>query len=146
MSRPLITRPTIRPAGVVRGETRGERDQDLGDHRRGTADQGGGQQHREPGREAGRHLGEGGDRQQDGDQAALLRPVAERHQEEHADHVTDLGERDQCARGGRADREDVPQGRQQGLRVVQVGDRRAGGDGQQRDQPAGHAVRGCGTV
>ena len=47
--------------------------------------------------------------EQDGDQAALLQPVAERDQEEHADHVADLGERDQSAGGGGADVEDAAQ-------------------------------------
>ncbi|MGI3229484.1 hypothetical protein ACRJ4B_42750 [Streptomyces sp. GTA36] len=79
---------------------------------------------------------------QHGDQAALLQPVAERDEQEHAEDVADLGEGDQPAGGRLAHVEDVAQRGQQGLGVVQVGDRHARGGGQEHDQPSRHTECG----
>ena len=138
VSRPLITRPMMRPRAWSEARL-GEGDEDLGDDRGATADEGGDQQHREAG-QAG-DQSERGDRQQHGDQPALLQAVTERDQEEHTDHIADLGESDQAAGGCLADVEDAAQRGQQGLRVVQVGDGHAGGDGEERHQPSRYAVR-----
>src|SRR5471032_3522085 len=85
----------------------------------GAAGAGGGQQ------------GHGRRQQGDDNQAAVFHQVAQRHDEQQAEAVADLGQRDDQAgrarrqAGGAADRAD------QGLRVIQVGDDQAGRYGQQ---------------
>ena len=73
-----------------------------------------------------------------GDQPTAVQDVTERHDEQDADGVAELGRGDQPARRWRRGTQVAGDLLQQRLGPVQVADRRSTGDGEQQRQEAGH--------
>ena len=142
---PLMMVPTTLPRDLVRREVGGERNQDL--HGHGTeADQQ--RDHEEPARRMSEGRGaKARDRHQRGGdhQLAVFQQVAERHEEEQAERVADLRERNDQA-GGAAGHVDVRRDQfGDRLRVVEIRDDRAAAEGEQRDQAARQPDAACAT-
>ncbi len=89
-----------------------------------------------------RQRGAGGD-QAAHDQAPVLEQVAQRHDEQQAEAVADLGEGDHQAGGARRHAEGGPDRADQRLGVIQVGDDDAGGGGQQQRHAARYLCLGA---
>ena len=121
------------------GERGRERHDDLRDHgqRAGGGERDG--EHAEAGRGGARGERDGGAEQDRRDQPPAFHDVAERHEEREAADVADLRARDEQPGGAVGHAQRVPDGVEQRLYVVEVGDGRAACDGEQRDEPARHA-------
>nr|UXN29150.1 hypothetical protein N8D75_02235 [Curtobacterium flaccumfaciens] len=122
------------------GEVPGQRDEELpGD--RGDPDQRQGDQERREGRcDRGEQQRDGGGDEHPGDQAPAVEDVPERHDEQDADGVADLGQGDEQPgerRRGAERRCDVVEQR---LCPVQVADRCSPGDGEQQGPAGRHRV------
>ena len=136
MSRPLITVPTTDPRSCS-----ADSDELIGTTIWATTEvtpttASARAQHREGGRDGRQHQRGGGHEHRAADQPAALVQVAERDQQRQPDHVAELADRDEQARGAVGDAEGAGQGVQQRLGVVEVGGRGPAGGRQQQHEAA----------
>ncbi len=123
------------------GEGGRERDQHLDDHRCDAYHKGERAQDSQVGGRGAGGYGQRVDAEQDGEQPAAAGDVPGRDEQQQADAVTQLGERDQQRRARLRDVQAGRDRRQQRLRVVQVGYRGAGGEREEPRLASGQRAR-----
>ncbi|EMD23884.1 hypothetical protein C791_6543 [Amycolatopsis azurea DSM 43854] len=124
-------------SGRIR-QRRRERDQELGHHREHADRRHPGEQDQAVRGGRGDQFGDREQRQQPGDEPTAFEQVTERDQQEQAQAVAELRERDDAAHGRRGDPEIGAHGDEQRLREVDRGDGRPGGHGEQQDDSETH--------
>jgi hypothetical protein len=120
----------------LRREVGGERDEDLCDDRGHPDEHGHGEEQPEVRHHGRRAQRDRGDQEGARGERPVFQQVTDGHQHEHAEGVTELGDRHHERRAALADLERRGDRREQGLRVVDVGDGQATRDGQDQDHPA----------